>query len=333
MKKILFICNYKPGVGGISGQVEVLQSHLREEGFTADVFSTRGNLFQRLLIFIHLHQLAKEYDVLHIHCCSGWGFLPAIIGVSAGRFVRKRIVLTYHGGDADRFFYGHTRLVRHFLSRTDTNIVLSGFLERIFNQYDLSCTIIPNIVELDSSLYKERTNLDPKFICIRSHEPLYDIPCILKAFQRFQKQIPEATLTLVGDGSQHDFLISLAAKMGLDNVVFTGRVDNSRIYEYLDKADIMLSSPTVDNMPVSLLEGMNAGLFVISTNVGGVPYMIDDGITGRLFPKGDDKALADLMMSVISNQATSKQMISEAKARIEQYTWKGVRKRILSLYE
>ncbi len=96
--KVLLICNYKPGVGGISGQVEILQRKLQEEGHTADIFSTKGSIFWRLGLFCKLRKVSHNYDVLHIHCCSGWGFLPAVVGVIVGRRLKKRIVLTYHGG-------------------------------------------------------------------------------------------------------------------------------------------------------------------------------------------------------------------------------------------
>ncbi len=175
---ILLICNYKPGVGGISGQVELLQKHLREEGHIANIFSTKGSFLGRLGLPYRLRKNLKYYDLLHIHCCSGWGFLPAVVGIIVGRHLGKRVVLTYHGGGGDRFFAKHTRIVKHFLSRTDANIVLSGFLGNTFKQHGLPYTIIPNIIELDNSRFRQRTTIRPTFICIRSPEALYNIPCI-----------------------------------------------------------------------------------------------------------------------------------------------------------
>ena len=74
-----------------------------------------------------LRREAKDYDVLHIHCCSGWGFLPAVLGVTVGNQLGKRVVLTYHGGGGETFFDKHPRLVRKYLTQTHVNIVLSGF--------------------------------------------------------------------------------------------------------------------------------------------------------------------------------------------------------------
>ena len=330
--KVLLICNYTHGVGGISGQVELLQKHLREDGHIADIFSTKGSIFWRLGLLCRLHKVARDYDVLHIHCCSGWGFLPAIVGVTVGRWLKKRVVLTYHGGGGEKFFAKHIRLVRHYLLRTDTNIVLSGFLAEVFSKHHLPYAIIPNIIELDDSHYRQRDVLQPHFICTRAHEPLYNIPCILKAFQKVLTVIPESTLTLVGGGSEHEKLIYLSQEMGLKNVTFTGRVDNSEIYRYLDQADIMLSAPTVDNMPVSILEAMNAGLLIISSRVGGVPYMVQSGSDGLLFESNDSEQLAELMLWAIENQSLAKEMITKAHQEVGRYRWEGIKKQLYISY-
>ena len=333
MKRILLICNFRPGVGGISGQVEALQRHLVEEGFTADVFSCRGSAMKRLFMPFGLFRKVRHYDLAHIHCCSGWGFLPAVLGVGIAKLAGKRVILTYHGGGGSSFFAKHERLVKHYLMRTDANIVLSGYLGDVFDKYRIPYSIIPNIIELDESLYRKRLTLKPDFICIRSHEEIYNIPCIFRAFKRVQEKIPYATLSLVGDGSLHDTLVSQASMMELNNVKFTGRVDNSEIYNHLNEADIMLSSPTVDNMPVSLLEAMNAGLLVISSNVGGVPYMIENERTGLLFPSNDDGALAQCMLHALGNIQDSLCIMDAAHNEVKKYSWARVREPLFSIYQ
>lgn len=329
---VLLICNYKPGVGGISGQVEILQRKLRSEGHTADIFSTKASVLQRLLIPFRLFSVAKHYDVLHIHCCSGWGFLPAIVGVTVGRWRKKRIVLTFHGGGGERFFDTNSFLVSHYLLRTNANIVLSGFLAKVFDKHYLPYAIIPNIIELNDSHYRQRDVLLPHFICTRAHEPLYNIPCILRAFQKVLTELPEAKLTLVGDGSQHAALIQMVKEMGLRNVTFTGRVDNQEIYHYLNLSDIFLSAPKVDNMPVSVLEAMNAGLLVISSRVGGVPYMVDDGNTGLLFESDNHEELAQKMLWAINNQTFANAIIQQAHKEVMRYQCGSVKKQLYTAY-
>ena len=330
--KILFVCNYKPGVGGISGQVELLQQKLRTEGHVAEIFSTKASIWKRLWMKPQLRRKAKEYDLLHIHCCSGWGFLPAVLGVTVGKQLGKRVVLTYHGGGGETFFAKHTALVKRYLSRTDANIVLSGFLGRVFGQYSIPYVIIPNIIELEANHFRDRESIRPRFICIRAHEALYNIQCILRAFQQVQQTVPKASLTLVGNGSQHESLMQQADAMGLQNVAFTGRVNNNEIYQYLDQADIMLSAPKVDNMPVSLIEAMNAGLLVISSRVGGAPYMIEDGVNGLLFESNNDTELAEKMIWTLEHQEPVHDMVLKAKQSVQQYQWANVKDKLFVAY-
>lgn len=330
--RVLLICNYKPGVGGISGQVELLQKHLRSEGHSAEIFSTKASVLQRLLLPMQLLREARGYDLLHIHCCSGWGFLPAVVGITVSRWLKKRIVLTYHGGGGEKFFDEHPRLVHHFLTRTDANIVLSGFLAKIFDKHHIPYTIIPNIIELDDSQFRIRETIRPRFICTRAHEPLYNIPCILKAFQLVQKEIPEASLTLVGDGLEHENLMKLSRELNLNNVIFTGKVDNHEIYRQLDLANIFLSSPTIDNMPVSVLEAMNAGLLVISSCVGGVSYIIKNNTSGLLFESDNHEELAQKMLWAVANQTVTKTIIQQAHRAVGDYRWENIKEKLYTVY-
>lgn len=332
MKSVLFVCNYRPGVGGISGQVEILQRKLRDEGYKAEVFSTKASAWKRFWMMSKLRKTARGFDVLHVHCCSGRGFLPALMGVTAGKKLGKRVVLSYHGGGGESFFDRHPRLVHRYLTRTDANIVLSGFLARVFDKHHLPFTIIPNIIELNESHFRQREKLLPNFICVRSQEELYNIPCILRAFQKVQARIPEASLTLVGNGSQHENLVQQVEAMGLKNVVFTGRVSNEQIYDYLGQADVMLSAPKIDNMPVSLIEAMNAGLLVISSRVGGVPYMIEDGKNGLLFQSDNDAELAEKMEWAVAHPVEANNITRQAFQSVKKYSWECVRSQLLSIY-
>ena len=334
MKKILFVTNYKPGRGGISGQVEYLMRYLsREKEYVTDIFSTKSSLFHRIFLLFSLIFRARRYDIVHVHGCSGYGFLPIVYGVIAGKVCRKKIIVTYHGGGADAFFSKHPCWVRFWLMKADECVVLSGFLKAIFDKYSIPSTVIPNVVELNDDIYDEKTVLKPHFISVRHLRNLYNIPCILRAFERVQKKIPEATLTVLGDGDRRNDLESFVKERNIHNVEFLGQVPNEDIGNYLKNNDIMLSSPREDNMPVSLLEAFSAGLLVISSNVGGVPYMVENGKTGLLFESDNDEEMSEKMLWALSHQEECLRMIRSAKEEVGKYSWERVGKQIKSLYE
>lgn len=330
--RVLLISNYRHSGGGISVQVRAISNHLLEDGIESDIFSTKGGIWHRITVPFALFWKGRKFDAFHIHACSFRGFFPAVVGIVVGRLMKKKIVLTYHGGDADSFFAKRERFVKFFLARTDANVVLSGFHGKVFDKYGIPYIVIPNVADINSEHFRLRQSVTPKFICIRAHTGTYNIKCILDAFKIVKSQIPEATLTLLGDGPLHANLIRYAEELGLKDVIFPGMVRNDVIFRYLDGADIMLSSPVVDNMPVSLLEGFSAGLLVISSNVGGVPYMIVDGVNGLLFKSGNADALADKMLYALTHTDHVREMCKNALVAAQKYSWQNVGGLLKSIY-
>lgn len=331
--RILQIANFEEGIGGISVQVSMLQDKLQNEGYTCDILSTKGSFLKRIEAVFELLFKGRRYDVFHIHACSDRGFLPAVLGIDIGRLLKKRIVLTFHGGGAEGFFKRNSGLVKHYLNRTSANIVLSGFIGRIFDKYGIPYTIIPNILDLDDAVFRDRTEIKPMFISTRSFTETYNIRCTLKAFQSVQKKYPEASLTLLGNGPLKADLEQFVMNHQLRNITFAGQVPNTEIYHYLDEADIMVSSSRFDNMPVSVLEGFKAGLLVIASNVGGVPYMIEDGQNGLLFESDNDRQMAEKMIAAVEHPEATLRMIENAHNCLDAYKWENCREKLLALYK
>lgn len=332
MSRILIIANYTPSFGGISGQVEVLRHCLCRERIKNSIFSLRGNAFKRIIYFSRLLCVARNYDVLHIHGCSWRGFLPIIMGVIAGGLWKKRIIITYHGGDADKYFAKKSRFVKRWLLRADKVIVLNGYLEKVFDKYHIPCVVIPNIVELNEPIQrKEHEGI--QFISVRHLRSLYNIPCVLNAYHKVKQQYPQCSLTILGQGPQREELEQMVQDLHILDVDFVGQVPNTEIMRYLSESDIMLSAPHVDNMPVSVLEAMNAGVLVISSRVGGVPYMIEEGKTGLFFTDDNADELAEKMIWAIEHPEERAAMVVRAQKDVQKYTWKNIRSQLLQLYE
>lgn len=333
-KKILFVANFKPGMGGISVQVESLFKCLsQEKNLLVDIFSTTGSFVKRLIILVGLIFKTKKYDIVHAHGCSNRGFLPIVYGIVAGKIWRKRIIITYHGGGAEHFFSKHPRWIKFWLNKADERVVLSGFLKEVFDKYNMSSVIIPNIVDFKKDYYVEKEDICPKFISVRHLRDLYNIPCILKAFAIVQKEIPDASLTILGDGDKRKELETYVSDNYLKNICFLGQIPNEKMGEFLTKSHIMLSAPKEDNMPVSILEAFSAGLLVISSNVGGVPYMVEHGRTGLLFESDNEHDMAEQMLWALTHKSDSLQMIRNAKVEVEKYSKGMVIKHIKALYE
>jgi glycosyltransferase involved in cell wall biosynthesis len=272
-------------------------------------------------------------DVVHVFSASYASFLlsplPAVI---VARLLGKPIVLNYHSGEAPDHL-SRSWIARYVLRHVvDLNVVPSPFLRDVFATFGLAAEVVANSVDVERFRYRNRTTFRPAFISTRNLEPMYNVASTLRAFARIQAVHPDASLTVVGAGSQSDELRALATRLQLQNVRFTGRVSPAEIAAHYDEADLYLQTPSIDNMPLSVLEAFACDLPVISTNVGGVPSMLTDGVHGLLAEEGDEAAIADHACRLLRDQEYARTLTSAARAACESYRWPVVRAGWLAAY-
>jgi len=211
-------------------------------------------------------------------------------------------------------------------------VVPSTFLRDVFATFGIAAQVVPNTVDLTRFAYRVRDPLRPRLLSTRNFEPLYNVPCTLRAFARVQARFPEASLTLVGSGSQEHALRALAEKLQLRNVTFAGRVNPSEIHAYYADADLYVQTPAIDNMPLSVLEAFASGLPVVSTRTGGVPAILADGVHGVLVAADDDAALASQVIRLVEEPAYARRLAAAARETCAAYEWTVVAAQWLAVY-
>ncbi|HSL21367.1 MAG TPA: glycosyltransferase family 4 protein [Vicinamibacterales bacterium] len=274
----------------------------------------------------------RRADVVHVFSASYFSFLlaplPAII---VARALGKPVVLNYRSGEAPDHLR-RSRIARAALARVDRNIVPSTFLRDVFASFGLQASVISNVVDLERFRFRVRNPLRPRLLSTRNFEALYNVACTLRAFRAIQDRFPDATLTLVGDGGERAPLERLARELGLRQVTFAGRVPPDEIWRYYDAADIYVQTPDIDNMPASVLEAYASGLAVVSTDAGGVPYILQDGREGLLAPRGDAAAVATAVLRLLDSPDLAASTVANGRAFAESCTWRRVRPAWVSLY-
>jgi glycosyltransferase involved in cell wall biosynthesis len=275
----------------------------------------------------------RRADVVHVFSASYFSFLLAPLpAVLVARALGKPVVLNYRSGEAPDHLR-RSSIARQVLRRVDVNVVPSAFLQGVFDTFGIPAQVIPNIVDLDRFAFRRRTPLQPNLLCTRNFEPLYNVACTVKAFARVQARYPDATLTLVGDGSQAEPLRRLVAGRRLRNVEFVGAVRPADIWRYYAAADIYVQTPDIDNMPTSVLEAFASGCAVVSTAAGGVPAILTDGVHGCLAPCDDDAVVAERIIELIERPELAARLTAQARESCERYRWSVVRAQWLALYE
>jgi glycosyltransferase involved in cell wall biosynthesis len=155
---------------------------------------------------------------------------------------------------------------------------------------------------------------------------------VLRAFSLIQRRFPDAALTVAGEGSMRRELESIAQQLDLKNVVFAGRVRFEELPALCDAADVYLNAPNLDNMPASLIECFASGLPVVTTNAGGVPYIVSHEQTGLLVACGDQDAMASAAIRLLKDQELASQIARQAREACRRYTWDAVRDEWLQVY-
>jgi glycosyltransferase involved in cell wall biosynthesis len=290
-------------------------------------------LVTQLLYWPLLVRELRRADVVHVFSASYSSFLlaplPAII---VARLLGRPVILNYHSGEAPDHLRRSALARRVMRDWVDLNVVPSTFLREVLGSFGIAAHVVANTIDLRRFAYRTRNPLRPRILSTRNFEPMYNVAGVLRAFARIQASRPDATLTLVGFGSQDAALRALAAQLNLRHVTFAGRVPPTEIHRYYAEADIYVQMPEIDNMPLSVLEAFASGLPVVSTNVGGVPAMLADRVHGLLAPPGDDLAVANHVMALLDSPAHAAQLAAAAVGACVAYEWPVARKGWLAAY-
>jgi glycosyltransferase involved in cell wall biosynthesis len=350
--KIALIGPLPPPPGGMANQTRQLAALLEQEGVSVELVQVNapyrprwvGNIkglraaFRLVPYLFHLWRAADRADLFHVMANSGWSWhLFAAPAVWIAKLRGKAVVVNYRGGEADDFFTRDIAQVQPTLRRVDMIIVPSGFLEKVFANRDFITRTVPNIVDLSRFMpddSRERNLSAPHIVVARNLEPLYDNTTALKAFRIVREAIPGARLTIAGSGPERPQLEAMAKELGVaDAVVFAGRVDNEHMPTLYREAELALNPSLADNMPISVLEALASGVPVVSTNVGGVPYLVEDGKTALLVPPRNPERMAEAVLRVLHDESLRERMVQAGLDHVRRFSWESVRGKLFLAYE
>ena len=276
----------------------------------------------------------RKFDVIHIFSASYFSFIlapmPALL---SAKLFKKRTILNYRSGEARDHLTTWRRTAPPAIKLFDRIVTPSGYLVDVFGEFGITARSISNFVDLEKFRFRERNPLRPVFLSNRNFESLYNVSCVLRSFRLIQDALPNASLIVVGEGSERAALQDLSQQLRLRNVEFTGSVEPEEMPAYYDRSDVYLNSPSIDNMPNSVLEAFACGLPVVSTNAGGIPYIVDNGRTGLLVEINDHEALADCAIRLFDEETLGAELIKNARLEVQKYSWANVRREWLSIYE
>lgn len=345
--RVLLVAPSSPPYGGMALQAQLLRQLLSRDGqpvcFVASNFPL-PKWVQRVSglraavrfggIWPKLWRAASQAEVMHVFAAS-WFYFYAVVwpAVVVGRMLGIRIVLNYRGGEAGRFFRWNGWAAWPVFRMATVVTAPSHFLASLLRErFRVPVAIVPNPLDTAAFRYRDRARICARFVVARHLEPIYDIESVLKAFRAIQQRRPEASLIIAGTGSQEGHLRGLASAWKLENVRFLGHVAHDDLPGIYEDCDIFLNASRVDNFPGALIEASAAGLVIVSTGAGGIPYIYEQETSALLTSPGAWQELAEAAEKVLSNPALARTLRQRALDIVRGCDWAEVRQALYEAY-
>ena len=303
-------------------------------------------------------------DITHIN-------LPLVPSFAVPKNFGKTLITTVHStwkGEAEairnepysrlnsneRFMVSFNRVLRFFeeqtLERSNKLIAVSDFTRRellkYYNVKEDKIRVIHNGVDIkkfsppeDKAKVKQELGFSNKNLNILSVGRLYarkGLFTLIKSVSIVAKKYRNVKLIISGKGQSNEMkkLVDYAEKLGIrSNILFTGYFPDAKLPKLYQAADIFAFSTFYENLPFAVLEALSSRLPVVTTNVGGIPEMIEDGKNGFLVPPANSAALSDRIIYLIENPAADSEMANQARKTVEnRFDWRLIVKKVLKVY-
>lgn len=283
--------------------------------------------------------LARRIDMVHLHLAMNGSVLRKLILAALARWSGRPVILHVHGSDfhlfADALPPRARRLMVGEMARAARIVAIGAvwrdyLVERLGLPADL-VAVVHNGVPLPEPAPEPPAGAACMILSLGQLGPRKGTPELLAALGRLAGRPWRAVIA--GDGDVEPSRAT-AAGLGLaERVSIPGWVGEAEAKRLLAEADIFVLPSRTEGLPVALLEAMAAGLAVVSTPVGAIPSVVDDGADGLLVPPGSVDALTTALASLLDDAALRRRLGQAARRRIaDGFTIDATTRQLFTLY-
>jgi N-acetyl-alpha-D-glucosaminyl L-malate synthase BshA len=271
----------------------------------------------------------EKLDLLHVH----YAIPHAVCAYLAKKMTddKLKIVTTLHGTDITVLGYDPSLndMIRFGIEGSD---VVTAVSESLVQQtYDLlqpkkAIQTVYNFIDERVYFKKDTQDLKTQYgisdeekviIHVSNFRKVKRVQDVVKSFHLIEKQVP-SKLLLVGDGPEISVVCNLVRELGLkDKVLFLGKQEN--LEDLYSISDLMLLLSEKESFGLVLLEAMACGVPSVGTKIGGIPEVIDDGVTGYLSDVGNIEEIAQNAVRILGNATLHKEFAENAISRVKEH--------------
>lgn len=326
---ILYAGNILSRFGYTPTFIETLTPKLSEHYKIISV-SEKENKLLRLIDMVNaVFKNRRNLDVVLIDSYSVKAFwYTYILSKICLYFKIPYIPILRGGGYPDRLRQS-PGLCRYIFSNSYKNISPSYYLKKHFEDSGFSVEYIPNFIPIENYEYTQREKVRPRLFWVRSFHEIYNPLLALEILKKLKEKYQDAQLCMVGpdkDGSLKK-VTDMAERENLtSSLKITGKLSKKDWTELSKEYDIFINTTDFDNHPVSVIEAMAVGLPVITTNVGGLPFLVENNFDGILVDPRDPEMFVKSIDNLISDTSLVKKLTLNARKKAEDFDWKIVSK-------
>jgi glycosyltransferase involved in cell wall biosynthesis len=333
MINLLYIGNKLSSHGVTPTTIETLGPLLEQEGFNVQYSSSRKNKGIRFIAMLCSVFRYRKSDYVLIDTYSTSNFWYAFAVSQLCRLHQIKYIPILHGGNLSFRLSQHPKICGMIFKNSFHNVAPSLFLINEFKAegYD-NVIYIPNAIELDKYLFLERKKAVPNLLWVRSFAKIYNPIMAVEVFASLKKKYPEASLCMVGP--EKDGSLSESRQRAKDlnvEVLFTGKLSKQHWIDISKNYSVFINTTHFDNMPVSVIEVMSLGLAVVSTNVGGIPFLLENEKDSLLVPDNDVNKMVESIIRLIEEPDLFTEITSAARKKTKQFGWHEVKLKWLTI--
>jgi len=324
---VLYIGNDLSKKTSYASSMDLLSRLLISEKFIVFKSSDKKNkLFRLVDMCFSVFKNRKKVDYIIIDTFSTANFYFALATSQLARFFKLKYIPVLRGGNLPHRLDVSKGFSNVIFKNSYKNIAPSNYLKTEFEKRGYVTEFIPNILEIENYQFKERNQLQPKLFWVRAFKYLYNPMLAIEVLKIVKEKFPNAKLCMVGpqtDDSSKETK-ELARKLNLSSSVeFTGVMLKEKWHHKSIDFDVFINTTNFDNTPNSVMEAMALGLLIVSTNVGGMPYLIKNGEDGVLVEKESPKKMANAIIKLI--EENNQNLAKNARRKAESFGWNQVK--------
>ncbi|MEO5775414.1 MAG: glycosyltransferase family 4 protein [Flavobacterium sp.] len=334
MKNLLYIGNKLSDHGYTSTSIETLGVFLEGEGFNVYYASSKKNKIGRMLEMISkTFKYAKKVDYVLIDTYSTKNFWYAFIISQLCRMLNLKYIPKLHGGNLPSRIIRSKFFSNLIFKNAYINIAPSYYLLEAFKKSGYTnLKYIPNTIEMQLYSSSPKEFKTPKILWVRSFAKIYNPLMAVKVFIKIKDIFPDAKICMVGPkkDDSHAKALKFVKKNNIE-VVFTGKLSKVDWIALSKEYNVFINTTHFDNTPISVIEAMALGLPVVSTNVGGITYLLEHNENALLVNDDDVDDMTNQINRVFTEANLAQNLSEKGKESVKSFDWEIVKKQWVEL--